>query len=223
MVTNELLDYIKEARGKSLDDKTINSQLQGIGWSESDIKSGILALDSNLPLPPAPNSTAEKSAGTSHPAGNMWDAFQHALMFISLYVFASSLALILHYFVDDYLPGVQLDNYSYLGNMQSTFIIGYLSAFMVSFPLFAFFFLKITKQTLTTPQIRNLRSRKILIYLTLIATFIIMMCNVIATLYGFLSGNVSVNFVLHFVVTVGISGIVFAYYLNEVKEDRRYV
>ncbi|MDO8610725.1 MAG: DUF5671 domain-containing protein [bacterium] len=225
MITQELLNYIKEARGKAMDEEQIKSQLLQLGWSVEDINNAFVTINNNIPLP-LTSSSSQVNGGRvpKENMGNMWDAFQHILMFISLYVFASSVALILHYYVDKFVPGIEISGYdsmiAYTGN---TFLNIYLSALIVSFPIWAFLFLRITRQTIKTPKIRQLKSRKILTYITLIGTFIIMIANIISTVSSFLNGNISPNFLLHFSVTVGISTLVFVYYLNEVKEDRHYV
>lgn len=153
----------------------------------------------------------------------MWDAFEHVLMFISMYVFASSSSMLLHTFVDTWLPDVTTTNsmYNSYNDLGSVLTRAYLSAIIVSFPIFAFLFLRITKHTKLNPTIRSLKLRKSLIYITLTVTFIILIWKLINTVYTMLSGNIGVNFLLHFVITVSVSGLIFAYYFLQVKEDRQ--
>lgn len=153
---------------------------------------------------------------------SMWDSFQHILLFISLYVMATSFALLLHFFIDKYVPGTLTMSLSiYSGLYGITLVRTELAALIVSFPLYTFFFLMIAKRTLTEPAIKSLKSRKFLIYLTLIVTFITVLINIISIVLSLLNGNVSLNFLLHFIDTVTISGIIFGYYLYQVREDRR--
>ncbi|OGH39152.1 MAG: hypothetical protein A3B44_01900 [Candidatus Levybacteria bacterium RIFCSPLOWO2_01_FULL_38_21] len=154
----------------------------------------------------------------------MWDAFEHILMFISLYVLATSIALTLYFFIDKWFPGVTTESYyrsSSSNDLNLNLLRGYLAALIVSFPLFAFFFLHITKRTMLNPTIRSIKSRKILIYITLVVAFIIMLYNIISTVYNLLSGNITFNFVLHLLITLSVTGIVFVYYLYQVREDRK--
>ena len=159
---------------------------------------------------------------------SLWDSFEHILLFISLYIFVSSVALLLHLFVDTWVPGVNQSGLNSLFGVSGSKNIlysyvsrGYLASIIVSYPLFAYLFLTITKKTLNNPALRQLDSRKKLIYLTLVGTFIIALVNVISIVFGFLSGNVNLSFILHFLVTTGISLVIFIYYLNQVKEDRQ--
>ena len=162
----------------------------------------------------------------SHAPGSvgMWDAFEHVLMFISMYIFASSSSMLLHTFVDTWLPDIAATSnmlYNSYSEFGSTLARGYLAAIIVSFPIFAFLFIRITKRTKLNPAVRNLQLRKSLIYLTLTATFIILIWKLINVVYTLLSGSIGINFLMHFIITVSISGLIFTYYFLQVKEDRQ--
>lgn len=229
MVTQALLNYIQEAKSKSISDEEIKVQLLHAGWGMSDVANAFITLSKNLPLPPPPTLTISKEdssqISTKETRGNMGDVFQHILMFISLYIFATSTALILYHFVDTYLPQAITNSYEkkYTLALGKTLMNSYLSALIVSYPVWAFFFLKVTKHTKEVPGIHLLNSRRKLIYLTLICTFIILLVSVISIINRYLNGNASMNLFLHFLVTTGISMIIFVYYIFQVKDDQRYV
>lgn len=217
MGNTELTNYIKTAQDKKIPDEQIRMQLIQAGWPDDLVRQSLGGSTSDLPLPPKPPSHI------SHPASyNMWDAFEHILLFISLYVLASSIILTLNLFIDKWYPAIT-DKYSYYSNteLQLIFLHGCMAALIVSFPLFAFFFLHITKKTLQNPSIRGLHARKTLIYITLVGTFLILLGQIISTVYGFLSGNVTINFLLHLGVIIAVAGIIFGYYLMQIKEDRK--
>lgn len=215
MLNQELIIYINQAKSQNIPDEQIKNILLQNGWAKLDIDMAFGGV--NLPQAPFPPSPIKNDPAQ----GNMWDAFEHILLFISLYVLATSVGLMLNYFVDKWSPAITDVYNNYADQWQLTVLRGYLSAIIVSFPLFAFFFIQITKRTLNHPSIRNLKSRKTLIYLTLVGTFLIMLWNIIFIVYQLLNGNVTLNFILHFLVVVGISAIIFVYYLLQVKEDRR--
>lgn len=208
MITKELEEYIKLAKSKNISETDIISNLGQQGWNQDEIKA---YLENSLivPKPPIPNSTA-----------SMWDTFEHILLFITLYVLAVSIGLIIHFFIDKYTTNALLSN-SYFIDSTNYLLRGYLASLIVSFPLFAFFFLRLTKKTRNFPVIRQLKSRKSLIYFTLVMTFLIVLFNIISLVYGFLSGNTTQNFILKFLTTVFISGMIFIYYLGQIKEDRK--
>jgi len=182
-------------------------------------------MSNHNPIPEAVSqvSPSPQPIGTKPSSTTMWDAFEHILMFISLYVMAVSIALIMNFFVDKWFPGITSNSYSsYITDqVESTTLRAYMAALIVSFPLFAFFFLHITKRTISNSNMRNMKARKVLIYITLTVTFIIMLSSIITTVFNFLNGNLSVNFLFHILVTLIVSGIVFGYYFYQIKEDRK--
>lgn len=222
MKYSQLEEYIKKARKEHIADGDIKRDLRTAGWLDRDIDAAL--RDNPLIKPPTPpenyhGSASGGLAAVSSPT--MWDAFEHVLMFISLYVLAISLALTFHLFINRWVPGIPE---GYRGNVNADIseLRGYIAALIVSFPLFSFFFLRITLRTINNPLIRALGARKFLIYATLVVTFITVTGSIISIIYNFLNGNVTLNFFLHFVVTTAISALVFAYYLQQVKEDRTY-
>jgi hypothetical protein len=222
MITEELVSYIKQARASKIPDETISSNLLSSGWNKADVEL-TMQQENLVPIPRPPSSSNPKAEGVQ--GSSMWDAFEHILMFLSLYILVTSIALTLYFYVDKWIPGTSQTSYGYdlaTSSYGLPLLRGYLASLIVSYPFFAFLFLRVTKRTQKHPEMRHLKVRRQLIYFTLIVTFLIVMINVISIIYGFLNGNVTVNFILHFIITIGISGIIFGYYLNQVKEDRKY-
>ena len=221
MSTGPLLEYINNAKTHGLSDTQIQENLRKAGWADSDISSALgggfdpNAVPTPAFLPPSPSPRPTVSS--------IWDTFEHVLLFISLYVLYTSLALTLHFFIDKYITSANASPYSYASQSSYGLILlrGYLAALIVSCPLFSFFFLRVTKRTILHPEVRNLSSRKTLIYLTLVITFLVLLINIISIIFNFLNGNVSLNFVVHFITTITLSAFIFIYYLKEVKEDRK--
>lgn len=155
---------------------------------------------------------------------SMWDAFEHILLFISLYVLVLSLSFMLHIFVNKWFPGSLSLNSQALTSLNSLDLVALrvlMASLIVSYPIFSILFLNITKRTNKHPEIRMLKSRKILIYFTLILTFIILISNVIMAIFNFLNGNTSLNFFLHFSITLIICTSVLSYYIYQIREDRK--
>src|SRR3990167_11137880 len=154
---------------------------------------------------------------------SLWDTFEHILLFISLYVYAIAFTLMLHQFVDVLVPGggKYVMRGDYFNSFSKYIVRGYMASLIVAYPLFSFFFIRVKKRIMNNLEIRHLRPRKTLIYFTMVVAFIIVLSSIISIIFNFLNGNVSVNFVLHFLATVLVAGLIFAYLLNEVKEERK--
>ncbi len=220
MVNAEIVAYIQKAKEQKMPEEQMRTDLLKSGWNDVEVQEAFDSFSNTKKpslLPPV-----KHVAVVSH---GMWDAFEHILLFISLYVMSSSIALILHVFVDKWLPGVLTNNYSGYGYFfsfaEDFFLRSYLASLIVALPLFIFFFLDITKRTMKDTSMRNIRARKILIYITLVIAFLIMFSHVIGVLYAFISGNVDLNIFLHLLVTLFVNGIIFIYYLLQIKQDRR--
>jgi hypothetical protein len=148
----------------------------------------------------------------------MWDAFLHILMFISLLSSTISIIWILHNIIDQAFPSYGI-SYYYRSNELNSIP---LSMLIVSFPFLFFLFIKINKDTRANPVIRHSSTRKALIYLTLILTFITLLISLIALVFNFLEGDISTRFLLKFISTTGVTGLIFAYYLTEVRKNNGY-
>ena len=213
MPNSNLEKYVASAREQKVPDNEIRDQLVKAGWSESDITTALSPQPSsnvNLPPPPAPRF-------------GMWVAFQYILLFISLYVTATAVSSIFHYAVDDFIkdPIDRTGRYSGFSLLFGELVLVHVAALIVAFPIFGALFFIVKKEAMAKPAIRGLKVRKILIYITLVITFLILIGHLIGTVYSFLSGTVSTRTLAHLAVTFTVTGSIFAYLLREVWEDRK--
>lgn len=185
------------------------------------------------PVQTQPVSVPAESMHPTKPSSSLTtlDNLEYALMFISMYVLGSTIGMFLHYYVDKFFPPINGDDESFsLISLLTYFSDGssgggvlpmLVASMIVTFPLFAFFFIHTTKKAMENPELRHLRLRKGLIYNTLVFTFLFLLWKMITLVYGALTGNFTFNFVLHFLVTVGINGLIFAYFLYEIRKEKR--
>lgn len=210
MAANDLLSYIKAAREQDVSDQDIKTTLVKSGWSENEVDQAFSSNKGqsiNLPTPPVPHF-------------GMWIGFQYVMLFTSLYISALAFAGLAHYMVNQIIPDT-LNKPGIFGNANEQLLRVYLAALIVAFPIFSFLFILLKKQELSKPVVKNLIGRKQLIYITLTGTFIIMIIDLIKTIYDLLNGEVTQRSFANFVVTILIAGIIFIYYLFEVREDRK--
>lgn len=207
MPNPDLEKYIATSREQKIPDETIKAQLVKSGWNENQVTEALLPVSEapNLPAPPVPRF-------------GMWVAFQYIILFITLYMSATSIAGVLGTAVDHLFP----DNASVnLASYFNDFMLkGFLAALIVSFPIFAVLFVMASKQAAQQPAVRNLGVRKLLIYLTLLGTFLIMIGNLFFEIFAFLNGAATTNSFGHLGVTLLVSGSIFVYLILAVREDR---
>lgn len=210
MPNQDLVKYITSLRNQNVNDQLIKEKLIESGWPENEILSALVPQSTinNIP-PPVPHF-------------GMWVAFQYIILFITLYIWATCFGGILHYAVDQNIKD-PIDNlsYSFGSRLGSIIMPGYLAGLIVSFPIFAALFLILKKQAKEKPGVKNLRVRKVLIYLTLIGTFLVMIGHLISTIYGFLSAATTLRSLMHLLVTLLVAGSIFIYFLMEVWGDRK--
>ena len=212
MVDANIEDFINKKIKEGWKYSDINLSLLNAGWKKDTI-SMPLSKSFNVPTPNSVSGLGSTS---------MWDSFEHILLFISLYALTFSVISILYTFIDKWVPGITINRYIYGEESYSiSFLRGNLAALVVSYPIFSYFFLSVTNRTIKNPLIKGLTTRKLLTYFTLIVAFSIVLGYIIGIIYNFLSGDVTFNFALKFLATVITTGIIFVYYLNQVKEDRR--
>ena len=202
--------YITAARAKKVSQEHIKEALLDAGWPEEQVSKAFAKPEADLPVPPPPPPPVAHIG--------MWIGFLYIIFFISLYVLATSIGWVFHIAIDKMNPAPEVIN-AYHGDLSQT--RGLLAAIIVSYPIFLTLAMILKKQLLKQPAVSNLRSRKILIYITLIGTFLIMLGHIIFTLNDFLAGTITTAALEHVAVTFLIAGSLFWYFLDEVKSDRK--
>lgn len=220
--------FVKQAREKGLDDGEIRRRLSNGGWPAGDIDA---ALD-DLTVPPPPNSQAgdmplRHSDHSRQPIAVVSNlsvrGFEYMVMFITLLTTAFSVGMLAHTFIDSSFNKAT-NSYSYgEANPVSSFAITLL---IVSFPIFAYMFLRLKKAEITDPSLRKDPSRRKLTQFTQLITFLFGMGYIIYFIYALItperhsyysvsnSPGVLEQF-LHTLVTLVIAGGIFVYYWRD--------
>lgn len=211
VANSDLTNYISSLRAQKIPEESIKAELLKHGWAEPEVLAALNPTNqTNITLPPPPV-----------PRVGMWITFQYIILFICLYVSATALAGIMHIGVDQLLPDPLKSSYSGFDYLQDVLLKGYLAGIIVTFPIFAILFLLVKRAISQKPFLKNVKARKTLLYLTLVLTFLIMICHLISTLFGFLNGGTTLNSLAHLGITFLVAGSIFIYLLLEVKEDRK--
>lgn len=234
----ELTDYITKAREKHFSDEEIQNKLVTSGWPKEQV-SVALSQKNELPAPPPP------------PINGHADVL-YLLFFISLYILAFSIGGIFYLWIDkvtataqtlasvpttdtginpcfygtgEFGPLCSLSPISpfNLATDVASLARGYIAAIIVSYPIFVILTIVLKKQLAKQPLLKNLRTRKILIYITVIISFLIMISTVIAAWYNFLAGSLHEDMIRHTIIILLIAGSLFSYFLSEVKNEKNIV
>lgn len=180
--------------------------LLNAGWSSEQVKDGLGSFaEVDFPIP-VPKPRAQLSAR---------DAFRYLVMFGTLYVAAIQLGQLLFQFVNLAFPEEPVGNLDWI-YWQVRWAT---SALIVAYPVFLYTSYRIASEVAQDPTRRNSAVRRWLTYLTLFVAVSIIVGDLIALLFSFLSGEVSVRFLLKFAVVAAIAGAIFGYYLWSIRAD----
>lgn len=142
------------------------------------------------------------------------DIFLHLLNIVTFYVSAISYITLLIQYINLLLPDPL--NYYHSGILESIFWST--SIIVVAFPCYIFTSWLMERDFSHTPAKRNLSVRKWLIYATLFIASVTILGDLVALVFNFLKGELSLRFFLKVIVVLTISTAVFGYYFWDLHE-----
>ena len=145
------------------------------------------------------------------------DFFLHVGVMITLYVSSISLITLLFQVLNIVYP----DPLSYYVDPYSTGIRWAVASIVIVFPLFLLLSWLIGRTYVSSPDKRNLGIRKWLIFLTLFVAGIAIVTDLVVLVNSFLGGELSSRFVFKVLVIFVVSGLVFGYYLWDLRRTNQ--
>ncbi len=146
------------------------------------------------------------------------DVFLYLLMVVALGMTAVNFGTLLFQYVNVYVPDIVSDRYAssemYYGTIRWA-----IAALIVVFPVFVWVMRFLNKDIQVSPEKRDLKIRKWLLYLTLFVAGMVVIGDLVALIFNFLQGELTSRFILKALVIFFIAGSVFWYYLNELREQ----
>lgn len=146
------------------------------------------------------------------------DVFLQLFSIAALYVAVGSFITLLFGFVDAFMP----DPLAYYGTEAAYGSIRWcLASLTVVFPLYGVSVWMLEKGYAANPALRELKTRKWLIYFTLFIAALIVAGDIVAILYAFLQGDLTSRFALKALAILVVIATVFAQYLASIREGGR--
>lgn len=144
------------------------------------------------------------------------DFFLHLGVMVSLYTIVISFLNLVFKIVNQSFPEVV----TYYGYFRSGSQISLpVATLIIVFPIFIVLSYLVQKTYLESPEKKDLPIRRWLTYITLFVAGIILAGDLVTVLYKFLDGqDLTLGFLLKALSVLLVSGLVFGYYLNDIRE-----
>lgn len=207
-IDDRLLGFVREALGQGIPRAEVEVALTGAGWPPEQVADALRSFaDVEFPVP----------VPTPRPYLSAREAFLYLVLFMSLYTVAYHLASLSFDIIDRRLPDAAEPAMHYWRDSMRFSV----AALVVAFPVFVGLSLTIGRGMRRDPTKRASRVRKWLTYLTLFVAAVTLMCDVITLVYKVLGGEATTRFVLKVIVVGVIAGVVFGYYLWDLRKEER--
>src|SRR5438093_145449 len=207
--TIRLQSFIDTSKSKGAADEFLAALLTRRGWPAGDVYAALghyWESSTGLAIP--------ERAGAGESAR---DAFLYLLSFATLTTWTTAVGSMLFEFINHWFPDAVSRNYVY---DLRTAVTWQMAAVAVAFPIYLLVMRLILREAADRPERLESGVRKWLTYLSLLGTAGAMICDLICFLDYFLTGELTVRFVLKAATVMLISGAVFAYYLGSLHWNR---
>jgi hypothetical protein len=194
----KLTQFVDHAREKGMDLATIRHLLVAVGWKDKDVAAAFCARDLEMTIPEPTWVALARSPSPRRPGAprKARDAFLHLLTYGSLYVWSTSLILLLFTYLNFAFPDpAWRTSYTQLQALLSI-IRGQLAVVIISFPIFLFVWNRLLRDVRQSPEAAKGVLRRWLGYLSLFVGAVTLAGNSMTLIYYLLEGQLTIRFVL---------------------------
>ncbi len=207
-ISEDLLSFVRDALSRGLSRDQIKDALVRAGWGSDQVKGALTSfaeIDFPIPVPrPKPYLSAR-------------EAFIYLVLFTTLYISAYNVGSLVFQFIDRAFPDPAAS--VGFGEQIQQAIRWSVASLVIAFPVFLYVSKLIGHAVRRDPSKRASKIRKWLTYITLFIAACVILGDLTTLVYNFLSGELTLRFLLK-VMTVGvISGTVFGYYLWDLRQE----
>lgn len=207
-VDDELRDFVRDALTAGRERREIAGALTQAGWGESEVEDAMSTFADTPFTPPVPRPTSKLSAR---------DAFLYLLMFSSLgltaWYFGSLMFDLIDAAIADPLANGGTDQW------RNRSIRWAVAALIPAFPLYLWLARKTEREAAAEPRRRKSPVRRWLTYMTLFLAAVTILGDVMALIYQFLNGDLTIRVLLKIAVVGVIAAVIFSYYLKSAQRD----
>ncbi|MEM8981734.1 MAG: DUF5671 domain-containing protein [Pseudomonadota bacterium] len=207
MADQQLLEFVDSSLRAGATKTEIEAALKEAAWSPDQINKSLASFANVDFVVPVPTPKVYVSAR---------DAFRYVIVFAMLYLSAFYLGDLLFQFVT---LGVtehaepRRVSYVYSSIRWAT------SGLIIAYPIYLYLSYRIAVEIAADPASRVSAVRRWLTYLTLAIAALVIVADLILLLYNFLSGDLTLRFLLKTLIVLCIAGAIFGYYLRSIRLD----
>jgi hypothetical protein len=210
MPTEDVVRFVRDALSGGRTRADIEQVLLRAGWARNQTTEALATFaDVEFPVPvPRPR-----------PYLSARDAFMYLVLFLTLYVSAYNLGVLLFDLIDRAFPD-PAERFQH-----ATWVFARIrwavASLIVSFPVFLFMSRLLHREIEQDPGKRTSKVRRWLTCLTLFLGASVIMCDGITAVDRLLAGELTIRFLLKAATVVLIAGGIFTYYLRDLRGDER--
>ncbi|MCZ4367664.1 DUF5671 domain-containing protein [Sulfitobacter dubius] len=197
----DLAQFMRGALSSGKSRVEIAAVLGQAGWSAQEVSE---ALEGWADVPFAPPVPRPRPVVTAR------DFFVYALMFGALLFGAGYLVGLLHALIDHFLSSE--------GSGATYRIRWAMAVLIVTLPLYLWLATRENRRLAADPALARSAIRSWMTYVTLLFAAAVLLGDLVAVIYAFLSGDLTVQFALKALVVAGIAGGIFGYYRRDGRQ-----
>lgn len=201
---DQLEEFVRQGLVQGQGADAMRAAMQQAGWSEAEIDRALEAWVSAPGLPPVP---------VPQPYVSAREAFLFGLLFISLGAVTFNIVTLGSELIELILHDPQDSGYFSAG--LARWSIAMLIAFL---PLFMFLNSRVNRAEIPESWRRRSLVRRWFAAITLLISCIVLLGDLVATVYALLSGDMTLKFALRALLVALVAGLVLAYYRDELND-----
>ena len=203
----ELVAFVGRARDRGIEREEIETALVEAGWPSTEV---IAALEAYAPV------SLPMAVPRPRPSVSARDTFYYLLLFVTLGLSAFFLGGLFFEVVDRLVPDA-LRPTSIRGS--DSWLRWCISMLVVAFPIHLLVARRIAREIALDPAKRASLVRKWLTYIALFLAAMVLVGDLVALVYNFLQGALTVRVALKIAIIALIAAPIFAYYYRSVSDE----
>lgn len=207
-MTNDIHSFVRESLSRKISRNDIRKALKEANWQDDEVESALGAYaDVDFPVP-VPRRRPYLSAR---------EAFIYLVLFLCLYISAFSFGKLLFDFINHWVPdALQQYGYSDVSGVRMS-----VASLIVAFPLYLWLTWLMLSEIRRDSEKKSSKIRKWLTYITLFVAAGVIIGDLITLLFNLLGGELTLRFLLKVLTVLLIAGLIFGYYLWDLRKEEK--